>query len=104
MKPTKVCVLALISVGQHVLCNRTAAQKSEDIPQLQLALAGSAEASLVDNVFNVVMTLSDSQREDLMVKLLEQQDVVDVMRITGHGEGLDEERLVQVFGEDSPRV
>jgi leucyl aminopeptidase len=54
---------------------------------------------------NFVMTsLSDTEREDLMVKLWEQHDVVDVMKLTGHGEGLEEERLVQVFGEESARM
>lgn len=52
----------------------------------------------------LMSTLSDSQREDLMLKLWEQHDVVDVMKMTGNGEGLDDERLVHVFGEDSPRM
>jgi leucyl aminopeptidase len=34
-----------------------------------------------------------------LVGLLEQWDVVEVMKLTGHGEGLDEIRKIQVFGE-----
>jgi bacterial leucyl aminopeptidase len=52
----------------------------------------------------IAASLSDSQRKDLMIKLWEQLDVVDVMKMTGHGWGLEEERLVQVFGEEQPRV
>jgi bacterial leucyl aminopeptidase len=39
-----------------------------------------------------------------MLKPLEQHDVVDIMTMTGHGDGLEEKRLVQVFGECSPRM
>jgi len=35
---------------------------------------------------------------------LEEWDVVDVMKFTGHGEGLDEVRMIQVFGEDEIRT
>jgi hypothetical protein len=35
-----------------------------------------------------------------LLGLLEQWDVVEVMKLTGHGEGLDEIRKIQLFGED----
>ena len=35
-----------------------------------------------------------------LLESLSQMDVVQVMKLTGHGEGLDEQRIIQVFGED----
>lgn len=61
--------------------------------------------SLTESLSDFIMTsFSDGQREELMVKLWEQHDVVEIMRMTGNGDGLDEERLVQVLGEEEPRV
>ena len=42
--------------------------------------------------------------EKAMLQLFESMDVVDLMRLTGHGEGLDDKRLVHVFGEAAPRM
>jgi len=39
-----------------------------------------------------------------LLELLEQWDVVEVMKLTGHGEGLDEVRRIQVFGEEGIRT
>ena len=41
---------------------------------------------------------------DGLLELLSQVDVVQVMKLTGHGEGLDEQRVIQVFGEDEFRT
>jgi hypothetical protein len=39
-----------------------------------------------------------------LLQILEQWDVVEVMKFTGHGEGLDEKRMIQLFGEDEVRM
>jgi leucyl aminopeptidase len=77
----------------------------DDLSGAFLSMVSSPGVSAVENLSNFIMaSLTVSQREDLMLKLWEQHDVVDVMTMTGHGEGLGEERLVQVFGECSPRM
>jgi leucyl aminopeptidase len=79
--------------------------KHDDDYGALLSLETSERAFMASCMSNFVMTsLSDTEREDLMVKLWEQHDVVDVMKLTGYGEGLEEERLVQVFGEESARM
>lgn len=50
----------------------------------------------------IVNSFTAQQREELLLKLLEQSDVVDIMHMTGHGDGLDEERMIQLFGQDNP--
>ncbi|EJD54524.1 Zn-dependent exopeptidase [Auricularia subglabra TFB-10046 SS5] len=51
-----------------------------------------------------VNMLSAQQREAFMLELWGSMDVVDLMKMTGHGAGLDDERMVHVFGEDEPRT
>lgn len=51
-----------------------------------------------------IVSNSQIASEDVLIRMLEQWDVVEVMKLTGHGEGLDEERTIQVFGEDETRV
>ncbi|KZV80603.1 Zn-dependent exopeptidase [Exidia glandulosa HHB12029] len=48
--------------------------------------------------------MSPTQREALMLDIWRSMDIVDLMRVTGHDDGLDDERLVHVFGEDAPRL
>lgn len=55
-------------------------------------------ATLIQNSFNT------QQREELLLKLLEEQDVVDAMHLTGHGDGLEEEIIIAMFGEEKPIV
>ncbi|KAH7106739.1 Zn-dependent exopeptidase [Auriculariales sp. MPI-PUGE-AT-0066] len=50
-----------------------------------------------------VQSMTAAQRESLMLDLWSEMDVVDLMHLTGHGDGLDEKRLVDVFGESAPR-
>ena len=52
------------------------------------------------NVWTSVKLGNSLNLPDDLKGLLEQWDVVDVMKWTGHGEGLDEIRKIQVFGED----
>ncbi|KZP13852.1 Zn-dependent exopeptidase [Athelia psychrophila] len=47
---------------------------------------------------------SAQEQQGLMLKLLEQHDIVDVMHMTGHGDGLDEVRLLEVDGERELRL
>jgi hypothetical protein len=46
---------------------------------------------------------SISNRNGLL-RILEEWDVVEVMKLTGHGEGLDDVRRIQLFGEDEVRT
>jgi len=50
-----------------------------------------------------VQSMNAAQKEALMFELFREMDVVDAMHLTGHGAGLDEKVLVQVFDEDAPR-
>ena len=103
MKSALACLLPLALVSQHTLGNPT--RVGQTLLVLQDDLSASPGVSAVENMSNFIMaSLTDSQREDLLLRLLEQHDVVDVMMMTGHGEGLEEERRVQVFGECSPRM
>lgn len=103
MELTLPCLLALVYACQYVSANPmepSQAPLAQYNDQHRPSVTFTAE-----ELSNFMMTsLSDSQREDVMVQLWEQQDVVDVMKFTGHGEGLEEERLVQVFGEKAARM
>ncbi|KAL1744154.1 Zn-dependent exopeptidase [Schizophyllum fasciatum] len=79
-------------------------------PLLGLGLAGVTAAYSqeplgvgYDGSAHSVTSMSAAQREQLMLELWKGFDVVEIMHLTGHGDGLDEERLVHVFGEDEPR-
>ncbi|KAH7105994.1 Zn-dependent exopeptidase [Auriculariales sp. MPI-PUGE-AT-0066] len=50
-----------------------------------------------------VVSLSAQEQEALLQELYANMDVVDLMHMTGHGAGLDDERLVHMFGEDEAR-
>lgn len=111
-------VYALLSVTSAALALAASPQNAFQTP---LTTHSSNPESIILNSLNVeslrslssdnfeeaangiASSLSAGQRESLLLKLWEAHDVVDVMRMTGHGEGLDEIRLVQVFGEDAPR-
>lgn len=110
MKLALACLLPLAFIGQHALGNparvgQTPLVLQDDRSDAFLSMVSSPGVSAVESLSNFIMTsLTDSQREELMLKLWEQHDVVDVMTMTGHGDGLEEKRLVQVFGECSPRM
>ena len=110
MELTLPCLLALVYACQYVSANPMEPSQAllaqyNDQHRPPVAFEISQGVSTAEGLSNFMMTsLSDSQREDLIVQLWEQQDVVDVMKITGHGEGLEEKRLVQVFGEKAARM
>ena len=69
----------------------------------------AADPLLVQSDFQAINSPNYDLGESLnepngLLKVLEQWDVVDVMKLTGHGEGLDEVRRIQVFGEDEIRT
>ena len=68
--------------------------------QQDCAALALAEPTRLDSF---VASLPTDDAKDLMVKLWERLDVVELMKMTGHGDGLDEMRSVQVAGEDSVR-
>ena len=77
-------------------------------PLLGLAAAAAAYSQQplgvgYDVTAQDVSAMTAAQREQLMLELWKGFDVVEIMHLTGHGDGLDEERLVHVFGEDEPR-
>lgn len=105
MRSNFACILSLISLGQLVLGNVLESQAplglaAQDDRSSLLSLLSSPGVSAVDGLSDFIMnSLSADQREDLMVKLWEQHDVVEVMKMTGHGEGLDERKIIDVFGQ-----
>lgn len=107
MKLTIPLVLSLLAASGSSLANPTQHFLVQDTNKygILLSVLDSPDISKAEGLSRFIMdSFSASQREDLIVKLWEQQDVVDVMRMTGHGDGLDEERVVQVFGEESSRM
>ncbi|KAL1686675.1 Zn-dependent exopeptidase [Schizophyllum commune] len=77
-------------------------------PLLGLAAAAAAYSQQplgvgYDVTAQSVSAMTAAQREQLMLELWKGFDVVEIMHLTGHGDGLDEQRLVHVFGEDEPR-
>jgi hypothetical protein len=70
------------------------------LPFVTLACAQGVQIPLANDVYVEEQEFSAS-----MVAELKAMDVVDAIRQAGRAAGyqLDEERLVQVFGEDSPR-
>ena len=43
---------------------------------------------------------TEQQSEELILILMEEPDVVDVMHLNGNGDGLDELRTINIFGQD----
>lgn len=69
------------------------------------SMLDASGTSATDTLSTLIMSkFSAQEREELMLNLLKQHDVVDVMRMTGHGDGLEEVRLLQVDGENKPRL
>lgn len=67
------------------------------------AILESGGESATDTLATLIRDLlSTKQREDLLLKLLAKHDVIDAMHLTGHGDGLDEERTIIIFGEEKP--
>jgi leucyl aminopeptidase len=110
MKLMLLTCLLLACISQQTLGNparvgQTPLIVQDDQYDAFLYKVSSPSVSVVDSLSDFIMTsLTNSQREDLILKLWQQHDVVDVMKMTGHGDGLEEDRLVQVFGECSPRM
>ena len=69
------------------------------LPVLSLALD-----SLLIQTDGVSWDNVETLSVNTFLKTLEEWDVVEVMKFTGHGEGLDEERTIQIFGEEHPIV
>lgn len=93
-------ILKLACLPSLILAQKTPLFLQSDHHESPLSLLTPPGVSVVDGVSDFIMTsLSASQREELILKLLEQQDVVEVMQMTGHGTGLDEERVIDVFGQ-----
>lgn len=104
--PIVALVLAALRVtgNQVALSLSTSAAVENDFDALSTMLK-SGGASTPDILSNLIMNSFSAQaRKELMMKLLEQSDVVDVMRMMGHGEGLDAIRLLEVDGEMEPRL
>ena len=78
---------------------------SVDSSQSFLSMLESAGGPAAETLSTLIAnSFTAQQREELMLKLFEQQDVVDVMRMTGHGDGLDELRIISIFGQDGLRM
>lgn len=98
-----VAAAAQNAVGKPVSNQQTPLGAQMDSYDFASALKGpgaSAAESLADFA---ISSLSQAQQEELVVKLWEELDVVDAMKMAGHGEGLDDMVIIQVFGEDKPR-
>lgn len=106
MGKSLVLLFTLFSVGLG-LCRSAmpAGFESQKSFDLQTSVDDALNSKIVDDLLATISSsLSDNERDSFLVKYLEEQDVVDVMRMTGHGHGLDDVRLVEVFGEDAPRL
>ncbi|KAF7968213.1 hypothetical protein HWV62_31647 [Athelia sp. TMB] len=105
MRATFACLLSLLSLG----LSRIAPARGQQAPlgdhtqaahPLSLLTDASPGVSAIDALADFIATsFSPAQREEVLLSLLGQHDVVDAMRMTGHGAGLDAPRVVDVFGE-----
>lgn len=93
-----------VTANQVTISLSTSAAVGSDYDELSIMLK-SGGTSAPDILSTLIMNSFSAQaREELMLKLLEQSDVVDVMRMIGNGEGLDAIRLVEVDGDMEPRL
>ncbi|KZP19025.1 Zn-dependent exopeptidase [Athelia psychrophila] len=96
-----VPLITLALAGARVAAQQTYLGNSDDGSASFLSLLDSAGGPATETLSTLIVnSFTTQQREELMLKLLEQHDVVDVMHMTGHGEGLDEQRLIEIFGQD----
>ncbi|KZP14543.1 Zn-dependent exopeptidase [Athelia psychrophila] len=103
MRTNFACILSTLSLAcllSLILAQEVPLALQSDHTASPLSLLTPPGVSAVDGVSNFIMnSMSPSQREEIMLKLWEQQDVVEVMKMTGHGAGLDEQRILDVFGQ-----
>ncbi|KAF7982506.1 hypothetical protein HWV62_28104 [Athelia sp. TMB] len=100
MRATFACLLSIASLSCIAPAFGQQAPLS-DHSDIQGALALLPGADPVDALANfITASFSPAQREEVLLALLGQHDVVDAMRMTGHGAGLEEVRTIDVFGQE----
>lgn len=104
MLTTLVPFITLALAGSRVVAQQTylgPTVGSMDPSASFLSALESAGGPATETLSTLIAnSFTAQQREELMLKLLEQQDVVDVMHLTGNGDGLDELRTISIFGQD----